>query len=81
MLKKVSFLGTLVGFGFLVGVISGAIPSAFTAPSYTERSTQNTTQFQRIKQPLENNLAVTLGGIGLISVELWWFLFSKPKTQ
>jgi plastocyanin domain-containing protein len=42
--------------------------------------TESTGQFQRIAQPIGNKIAVTLGGLGLIGLELWWFLLSKPKS-
>lgn len=80
MFKKVTFLGTLAGFGFLLGAISGAIAAEMPASHSTE-STHKTTKFQRIEQPLNNKIAVTLGGLGLIGLELWWFLLSKPKSQ
>lgn len=76
MFKKATFFGTLAGLGFLLGAISGAL--AAEMPS--EPSTPNT-QFRRIEQPLTNKAAVTLGGLGLIGLELWWFLLSKPKSQ
>lgn len=37
--------------------------------------------FQQIEQPLWVKAAVTTGGLGLIGLELWWFLFSKPKAR
>ncbi|MCG9890412.1 MAG: cupredoxin domain-containing protein [Thermosynechococcaceae cyanobacterium MS004] len=73
-LKKVTFWGTLAGFGFLLGAISGVL----AAETGTQ---QTTTQFQPIAQPVENKVAVTLGGLGLIGAELWWFLLSKPKSR
>ncbi|WP_370304169.1 cupredoxin domain-containing protein [Pleurocapsa sp. CCALA 161] len=39
-----------------------------------------TGQFQPIEQPLRNKIIVTVGGLGLIGLELWWFLASKPKS-
>jgi len=77
MLKKATFFGTLAGFGFLLGAMSGAI----AAEPHNEHSTPQSTQFQRIEQPLGNKIAVTLGGLGLIGLELWWFLLSKPKSR
>ena len=38
-------------------------------------------QFRPIEQPLAPKAIVTLGGLGLIGLELWWFLWSQPKTQ
>jgi len=76
MLKRTTFLGMLAGLGFLLSAISGALAAEMPA----EPTTQNT-QFRRIEQPLGNKVAVTLGGLGLIGLELWWFLLSKPKSQ
>jgi plastocyanin domain-containing protein len=42
---------------------------------------EQTSQFQKIEQPLGLKLAVALGGLGLIGAELWWFMFSKTKSQ
>ena len=78
MFKKATFFGTLAGLGFLLGAISGAI-AAETHPN--EHATTPSTGFQRIEQPLANKVAVTLGGLGLIGLELWWFLLSKPKSR
>jgi plastocyanin domain-containing protein len=80
MPKNVTFFGTLAGFGFLLGVISGAIAAEMPVEHSTQ-ATSNTHQFQRIEQPLSSKVAVTLCGLGLISLELWWFLRSKPKSQ
>ena len=80
MLKKATFFGTLAGFGFLLGAISGALAAEMSAP-HNMSSQSSSTQFQRIDQPLANKIAVTLGGLGLIGLELWWFLLSKPKSR
>ena len=47
----------------------------------TESHSTESRQFPRIEQPLGNKVAVTLGGLSLIGLELWWFLLSKPKSQ
>jgi len=81
MLKKVTFFGTLAGLGFLLGAISGALATEMPTKHNMEPQPTEFTQFRRIEQPLSNKVALTLGGLGLISAELWWFLFSKPKSQ
>lgn len=40
-----------------------------------------TSQFRQIEQPFEVKLGVTLGGLALIGLELWWFLLSKTKAE
>ncbi|MCT7954392.1 hypothetical protein [Laspinema palackyanum] len=36
---------------------------------------------QKIEQPLPVKAGVMGGGVTLIGLELWWFLFSKKKTE
>jgi plastocyanin domain-containing protein len=74
-LKEITFWGTLAGFGFLLGAISGVMAAEKNAQQTT------TTQFQPIVQPIQNKVVVTLGGLGLIGAELWWFLLNKPKSR
>ncbi|WP_413173781.1 hypothetical protein [Anabaena azotica] len=42
---------------------------------------QHNKQLQIIEQPLGVKVAVTTGGLGLIGLELWWFIFSKAITK
>ena len=80
MLKQATFWGTLAGLGFLLGAISGAI--AIETPMDTMNDPASPAKsFQRLDQPLVNKIAVTLGGVGLIGLDLWWFLLSKPKSR
>jgi plastocyanin domain-containing protein len=81
MLKRSIFWGTLAGFGFLLGAISGVLAGEMPADHTMPSDTTTSTQFRRIDQPLSNKVAVTLGGLGLMGLELWWFLLSKPKSQ
>ena len=63
--------------GFFLSVAS---ETALAQKSVEMPVSQENAQFQRIEQPLGLKVAVTLGGIGLIGLELWWFLFSKSKA-
>lgn len=38
-------------------------------------------QFKTIEQPLSTKMVVTVSGLALIGLELWWFLLSKPKAK
>jgi plastocyanin domain-containing protein len=82
-MRKAIFWGTLVGMGFLVGAISGSIAADVPDPSMDSipHSVGNSGQFQPIEQPLSNKVIVTLGGLGLIGLELWWFLLNKPQAS
>ncbi len=79
MLKPSAFFGTLIGFSLLLSAPStiAQMPHDTVQPDATEQSGQ----FHRVDQPLWLKAAVTAGGFGLIGLELWWFLFSKPKSR
>jgi plastocyanin domain-containing protein len=82
-MRKAIFWGTLVGVGFLLGAISGSIAADVPDRSMDSmpHSVGNSGQFQAIEQPLSNKVIVTLGGLGLIGLELWWFLLNKPQAS
>ncbi|HEY9851762.1 MAG TPA: cupredoxin domain-containing protein [Leptolyngbyaceae cyanobacterium] len=46
-----------------------------------EMPVSQTNRFRKVEQPLPLKVFVTLGGLGLISLELWWFIFSKKATK
>ncbi|MBD1869206.1 cupredoxin domain-containing protein [Cyanobacteria bacterium FACHB-471] len=67
----------------LLGLTSGeaiAQMSHEEMPSGEHGATEHG-DFQRIEQPLWLKGAVTASGLGLIGLELWWFLLSKPKSR
>jgi plastocyanin domain-containing protein len=68
--------GNLTGLGIVILMASGGQAT----PRSSEHSTSNA-QFRPIEQPLALKAVVTLGGLGLMGLELWWFLFSQPKTK
>jgi plastocyanin domain-containing protein len=75
MLSKSKIWGSITSLGLLLGIATAA-----KAATPAQGSVQ-TNQFRRIEQPLGVKIGVTAGGIGLIGLELWWFLFSKTKAQ
>lgn len=80
---KTAIAGTL---GVILALSPGAgqaeQPQAMSG-TMEHQATPDTTDpgFQRIEQPLSLRLAVTAGGLGLIGLELWWFLFSRPQAR
>lgn len=81
MINKTAIASTIVSLGLVLGIVSGE--AVAQRPHQDEmQPSQNhfTEEFQRIEQPLGNKIIVTVGGLGLIGLELWWFLLSKPKS-
>lgn len=81
MFNTNKIVGSLAGLGLLLALT----PNSALAPRdmKVEPSSpgEQTSQFQKIEQPIGLKLAVALGGLGLIGAELWWFMFSKTKSQ
>jgi plastocyanin domain-containing protein len=73
--KKVIF-SNIIGLAVLMFTVS-----AGPAVSMSSEHSSTNPQFRPIDQPLALKAIVTLGGLGLIGLELWWFLFSQPKAQ
>jgi plastocyanin domain-containing protein len=83
MIDKTALASTIASLGLVLGIASGEAVAQMPHNMDEMQPSQNTPteQFQRISQPLVNKIAVTLGGLGLIGLELWWFLGSKPKSR
>ncbi|MBW4557258.1 MAG: hypothetical protein KME59_15165 [Trichormus sp. ATA11-4-KO1] len=86
MLSKI-ILSSIAGLALAFSVASDKVVAQMNhqMPT-TERwlrppQASQTTQFRRIEQPLWVKGAVTTAGLGLIGLEIWWFLLSKPKSQ
>jgi plastocyanin domain-containing protein len=76
---KLKLINLMLSLSFM-----GAIASSASAAEMSGMAKDHTTrspQFQRIEQPLALKIGLTVGGLTLISTQLWWFLFSKPKSQ
>ena len=74
MLNKTKIYITITGLGLFLAITTNPVLAKKTI------ETKLTRQFQKIEQPLALKLMVLTGGLGLISAELWWFLFSKTKS-
>lgn len=82
MLRRMTLIiGSMATLGMLLGVTSGEAVAQMAQKNRQPAATAQARQFQRLEQPLWLKGAVTAGGLGLIGLELWWFLFSKPKSH
>ena len=70
MLSKNLLWASLTALGLSVGTASATMPN---------HSSTETHQFQAIEQPLGLKVGVTIGGLALIGLELWWFLFHRKQ--
>ena len=75
MFKPITVCGALVSLSILLG----SMPAPATEEA--KHSSQQDLQFVRIEQPLGHKIAVTIVGLSLMGVELWWFLGAKSKTH
>jgi len=69
---------TLPFLSLVLSILMATSAQARPSESHTEQSTNH---FRQIEQPLPVKVGVTLGGVALIGLELWWFKISKPKAK
>ena len=81
MINKSKIYGSLAGLGFFLALIPNVALAQEMEVEMPVSEGEQTSQFQKIEQPLSLKLAVAVGGLGLIGAELWWFMFSKTKSQ
>jgi plastocyanin domain-containing protein len=81
MKKRSLIWGGMTALTVLLGLTSNAAFAQETHQDKTHSTSEQTGEFQHIEQPLWLKGAVTTGGLGLIGLELWWFVFSKPKSR
>ncbi|MDX2217063.1 MAG: cupredoxin domain-containing protein [Oculatellaceae cyanobacterium bins.114] len=82
-MMKLLFVGGIAVIAIILGTVSA---ETATQPPHDgmqpiEQTSEQTGEFHRIEQPLWVKGVVTTGGLGLIGLELWWFLLSKPKSR
>lgn len=68
-------LGSLASLSLLLAIATGSA-AQMTHDAVAEPSSG----FRRIEQPLWIKALVATGGLGLVGLELWWFVFSQPKA-
>ena len=80
-MKFRSFLWrTALGTGLALGLGAGAIAAPHDSMDSMSHG-GSSAGFQRLEQPLPLKIGVTLAGLGLVGLELWWFLLSKPQAR
>ncbi|WP_066382708.1 MULTISPECIES: hypothetical protein [unclassified Anabaena] len=72
MLSRKIILASVASWGLMFGFATDKTVAAINHEV-------STTEFRPIQQPLSIKGAVTIGGLGLIGLELWWFLVKKTK--
>jgi plastocyanin domain-containing protein len=75
MLIKHKILLSLSALLILIGIAAGV--QIFQPPP---DNTEPLNEYQQLQQPLSLKIGVTVGGLTLIGLELWWFLFAKKKA-
>lgn len=73
MKSKKQIFQAIISSSLLLGIAGNAAAA--------ETPHKQVNQFHRIEQPLPLKIGVTLGGLSLIGLELWWFVFSKKGTK
>lgn len=68
-------ISTILGLSLAVG---GSIAVNAQDAHHTDAAPS---AFPRIQQPLGLKVGVTLAGLSLVGLDLWWFLFSKPRSR
>ncbi|MBD2693658.1 hypothetical protein [Anabaena catenula] len=72
MLNQKTIWGSLIGLLLLTSSAVAEMPA---------NHSMKTSEFHRIEQPFSLKVAVTVGGLALIGIELWWFIYSKSKVS
>lgn len=79
-MNKATIITSIASLGFWLALSSGAALAQMPHAAM-QHTAESAGQFHKIAQPLWVKGAVTAGGLGLIALELWWFLLSKPKSR
>lgn len=77
MRYRLIVLSGFISLGLLLGWVRGTLAQV----AHDEVPVSQPSEFQPIEQPLWAKAFVTGGGLSLLSLEIWWFLFSQPKMS
>jgi plastocyanin domain-containing protein len=78
MFNQTKIYGSIAGLGlFLAFTINVALAQMKMEIQMPASAGEQSSQFQKIEQPIGLKLAVALGGLSLIGAELWWFMFKS----
>ena len=81
MVNKSAIASAIASLGLALGIASGQAVAQMPHEGMQHSESERTSQFERIEQPLWLKGAVTASGLGLIGLELWWFLLGKPQSR
>ena len=81
MLNRKTVIGSIASLGLLFSIATNRTVAQQMPHETHNSATSQTSEFQSIEQPLWLKAAVTASGLGLIGLEIWWFLLSKPKSR
>ncbi|MEH2371691.1 hypothetical protein [Nostoc sp.] len=68
-------------WGSLTALVLLTVTSGVTLAKMPAHSSEQTSQFNHIEQPLGLKVGVAIAGLALIGLELWWFLLYKSSKS
>jgi plastocyanin domain-containing protein len=81
MTSKQFLASGITALSILLGTMSDRALAQMPSDMHQMPPSNPSGEFHYIQQPLWVKGLVTVGGLGLIGLEIWWFLFSKPKSR
>jgi plastocyanin domain-containing protein len=75
MFSRKTLWGSLITLVLLTGTLD------VTLAEMPAHSSEQTSQFHHIEQPLGLKIGVAIAGFALIGLELWWFLLYKSPES
>lgn len=80
MFNKNRIVSNLMGLGLLLALTANnSMAQKDIQVEMVSLTKEQSSQFQKIEQPLGLKIFIALSGLGLIGAELWWFIFAKAR--